>query len=697
MSSSEWKPVHGSSQEVWDKIFNPVSTAWYKRREMYAQKREAAIVLFKESTYFHKQGLSVMRQFIAFASKLQESNCKLDNPTKIRDFLKYRVDQVQVTSRNIVEESMMNAFTTAVPHINSVSAWQGYNIKCCDCEQVIVLKTQLLQSLQAARLKTQDFASSSRYLTKRLHKHESDSVLRCWWDGSASEQIAQTTGGQEWAQVRGLLLYCLQKYCGRRGEDLRSIKLSMLFSHNIEHTKPVENAMVIGVSLRHVKECRENIEHLIGWTRAKDRWSCPIGALALYLVYMNDIHGPNIINLINRDMDDKTHNWRGVYLVQSKTGHKDTPLSYTAHNITCHGALDAAEIYNKTASTHMARTTLACELMERGVEINDVGMYQGWFHNTAADSYLRASFKTTPMLISHGWQGISGYECWWEGDDAQIPKECLNEVFPGLDELVKRLDQSSYTDHSLFQFLKCLVLLRKVFIQDAVYKRERYQSFPVYEKHPLFAKQTPWLRCIHNEQRMIEQRQVDYVSESQRLVIDAVKSAISEGLGLNPLNGSVSSKPQDADWLNKPPDDNKIPDIKDPEDLYSCYKYWTTTLRPYFERTSRPPWSQQFGTSAQVMKQRYCRIRPYFLYLDKVSEPWAIREAIDKLEAIRKCHSVTPSSFVKQCFYCLTHKVTASKPPPIHPSALRREMIESGLCLTYREQETDTCIDQVSS
>ncbi len=704
VATSMWKSVthlrsDESAQYVWDNVFHPTACAWENNIELYKEKQESVVVLFRSSSYFLKGGLAVIKQFVELCDSTvaihKDSNYptsthynpsySLDTSAKIFEFLKYRValaaNKWTDDSKVLKEESMLNAFVTAIPHLNAVSMWQGYGVKCMECENISVFKTKLLKLQQQARINVQDYASNSRFLTKRLHSSESTDILKCWWDGSACKVAAKSSKGQQWVQVRGLLLHCLQQHIGRRGEDLRNIKLSMLFCHSLSQTLPIPNAPVVGVSLRHVKECKDNIEHLLGWTRAKDRLSCPLGALAMYLVYMNDVEGPNIINIIDRDIDSGTHKWRELQLLQglNTSSNRTTPLSYTTHSSACHAGLVAANVTDKTASTHLWRTSLACDLMERGVEINDVGLYQGWFHNTAADRYLRASFKTHPMLISHGWSnGVNGFECWWEGD-SDVPCIIQELVFPGLDNVVRKCSNSK--DTSLSHFLNCLVLLRRIYIQDATVKQKQYPTFPAYARHPLFKHglYTEWLQTVCKESKLQESRKSSYILGQQRDVIDAIKIAMQEMQNNTKPESAVLSPSQ---VFTKPPEPTNtgcIPDIPEPEDLFLCYQYWVTTLKPYFERTVRPPWKQQFGDSAHAMKQRFCRLRPYYSYLDKYEDKIVIRGVIDKLDSIRMKYNLTSAAFIKQCFYCLTHPVTPSKPPPISPDILKKHMLDCEL------------------
>jgi len=145
------------------------------------------------------------------------------------------------------------------------------------------------------------------------------------------------------------------------------------------------------------------------------------------------------------------------------------PISYHTHNHACHSGMNAANVDGKTASTHLDRNTVGCELIEKGVGVNDTGLYLGWYRSTGADYYMRGAFKTEPMLIAHGWEGRKGFECWWENGDQELPTLLEDAIFPGLNALYEKSLQCN--DRSAIEFLKSLQLLRRIFLEDAVEKQ----------------------------------------------------------------------------------------------------------------------------------------------------------------------------------------------------------------------------------
>ena len=685
-----WKPKFPKkNQDVWEALFVPAQTCWASEVDVYGAKTDALDVLFIGHKTFPSVGISIMREYITWALAIHEEDFKISSPRKAKAFLEARVNGSKARFKErrgggeggegssssggtLLEECAVYSFRVAVTHLDAVARWQGYIYPLLKMEEVRVLQESLLKAQAKARASVRDYAATSRFITKRLTIEDKTAIVTGWWTGEAADIAAKTASGREWAQVRGLLICNLQRSLGRRGADLRSIRLAMLFPHTLPLSaeSPVQTCAVIGASLRHVKECHENIEHLLGWARTRDRWECPLGALAAYLVYVNDIAGSNIIHAVLSGL------WHDIMLIQSKDMPTDRPICYTTHNLICHAGMDSAGVVNKSAVTHLERNTVGCELIEKGVGINDTGLYQGWYHDTGADIYLRGAFKTDPMLIAHGWDGgRTGYECWWE-EALDIPQILLDVVFPGLDEALDEVTSSNTKDMSAIQFLKSLQFLRRVYITDAILKQEAYPQFPAYKRHPLFDRPPPSLHTAWAEYKALETSRIAAAptiarTSRQTWIIDAIKETLGDV--------QVQKQAQLQVDMTPPAKEERIPDIKEPDDLYLFYGDWTSNCRDYFKNHPRPGWDKQFGNNARAHKVRFCHIKPYVSYLDSI-DPIKVRGVIDKLDGIRKEHGVTPSSFIKYCFYALSHGVCASKPPPILPDALRAQMIAIGLC-----------------
>jgi hypothetical protein len=458
--------------------------------------------------------------------------------------------------------------------------------------------------------------------------------------------------------------------------------------------------MVIGASLRHVKEYADNQEHLIGWVRSADRISCPVGALACHLVWLNDLGaGQPILEEIRRDIELGTKQrkwWKRMLFGEAR----EQPIAYSTHNKAVTAGYKASGISGKNATTHIYRTTLGCDQLEAGGSVVDTGVLQGWYHDTAADVYLRGAFKSDPMLRAHGWdEGAQGYKCWWEsaGDAVDIPACLLKYVFPGLDDLFEYASEryeATNTDRSSVEFLQVLIQLRRVFIQDAVLKRRLYPDFPPYAQHRVF-QDAQWPEYAHAEESRIAQREAQFNKNKDNealttAVHGAVEAAMSKvisslditKLKKKPTNTNTTQRhtqPTLVDMtIERPCPAAELPELQEPICMYATYNAWQQQ-RAYFYTNPHPPWKKRFGKRASAMKLRYSRMRPFLFYLDKCGS--SARRVLDALDAYRTEKAISVGVFIKQCFYHLEFPISdkCKKPPPIRAQDLKARMERDGL------------------
>lgn len=177
------------------------------------------------------------------------------------------------------------------------------------------------------------------------------------------------------------------------------------------------------------------------------------------------------------------------------------------------------------------------------------------------------------------------------------------------------------------------------------------------------------LRNLELELELIQQK-YDLVLKSPNALQEQPTQQISQALvaTVATMNATKSVRPV-----------AKIPLLSIPVSLTIAYNEWTEKAKGYYLENSRPPWKAQLGNNAQAHKARYARMKPFFIYLDRCTNP---ADAIQKLNDIRIKHGVPASAFIRNCFYYLYHPV-----PPIPckitilPSVLREEMLALGLAV----------------
>jgi hypothetical protein len=132
--------------------------------------------------------------------------------------------------------------------------------------------------------------------------------------------------------------------------------------------------------------------------------------------------------------------------------------------------------------------------------------------------------------------------------------------------------------------------------------------------------------------------------------------------------------------------EDPIPLLEDPIDLFQCYQYWLN-IRDYYRCVPQPPWKDKFGAQAAQHKLRYSRMRPFLHYIDSnANTPEQAQTIIQKLEHIRQQLRVTPSTFVKQCFYLLYRpSPSVENKSPVKRDELLNEMVAQGLQTAFHE------------
>jgi len=481
--------------------------------ETLQNKKEAIVAKFYGSsatgrTTFMTNGYVVLTQYAEWCTKTGV-NLAMDTAAKAKRFLEVRLQAARDGWKerslkkhkgraNNAAESAMNAYRQSVCHLSSLSCWQGFGIDMVQTEEIYTVRLSLMAEIKKSKARIQDSAATSSLLTKRLDPEEWKAMLDGMWSGRLDKAF-KTAAGKERAQMRSLLCSVLNQAAGRRGGDIRGLDLRMFLWHALPDVKPVP-CWTIGASLRTVKEDNilEDHEHLLGWMRAKDRTACPVGALATYLVWLNDVQCTvPFIDVMQKDLQRASpysadaHDvpkWWSISLINGRKA--DGSISGSTHTKLTHAAFDSADICGKRSVTHIHRPTALGGLLEGGVVSTDAALYQGWVHGVWADTYAKASFKTLPMLKAHGWDAsIDKWECWWEGaTDANIPKILLEAVLPGLDDLKKLADKrwaKYHDDRSAVEFIRVLLCLRRVFIEDSAVHQPRYPLFPAYA-HPIW-------------------------------------------------------------------------------------------------------------------------------------------------------------------------------------------------------------------
>lgn len=630
-------------------------------------RHHANVLFFNDSTWFsrHHQQMNV---YGVYCQQHRDSNYSMDSYDVAAEFLKWVLDVHYKKGRGEknIHFTKLNLFRKDyVPLLQRIALWQGYydlSEGLLNKGKVYILYRELLLlKTQSERNEVVDYAATSRNRTKRLHENERDRAAEAIYAGlNTQPKIAMRTSVEHFLLLGN----------GRRGEDIRSIRLSQLQLSKLTAVGP-QPCWVIGASLRDVKERVCNMETLIGWMRTKDRMHCPVGALACYLVWLIDLDGAQILQTLHSDLqtldkrgrENYNPKWRKMYLVFGKDIY--SPVSITTHISDVNKVLEEGCIIGKKAKTHLGRNTVLCNETEAGVTHVDVRGHMGLEHTTSTDVYLRGSYWTRPMLAAAGWKDLDKFFCWWESDQSFIPSPLQGLVFPTLDKLsayAQQVNEKTGGDHSAVEFLRVLKHLRKVFLEDAVFKREKNLTFPPYT-HPVFSTLI-WAQYKDSEtQRIIAKEKtwankstdlkgcLEQLMEAQEATAKRHEKALQEIVKKMGSGETSSCTPRIlGPSMPLPCFPEKI------QDMNTFYNGWITRDKALFEAHSksnkgRIAWTKVWD-KAEAKKQaiRYQRYQDWLAYLDSLDQNTSKR-ALKIMNLFALEGNWTHNVLVKQIFY----------------------------------------------
>jgi hypothetical protein len=676
-------------------------------KQVVSTKMLALNVNFYKDSTFMTNGRGIVALYVQWCDQFYEGDYAMNSVNKAHDFIQYFVDQTKANNKERVkkgqetkhvDETAFNSWRRSIYIVERLAQWQGYDEyaeRLSRYERINVQWKTLKAARDAARQLPRDMARDSRFQSKRLTTDEESRMFSAVWSGTAVESYVKADN-RDRAQVRKLATQAILDMLGRRGEDTRGIRTAMLFLHKISHVKPVD-CTVVGISMRGSKENTNVEEFMMGLVRAANREACPVAALAIHFVYNNDISpldGVPLLTIMEEDLEDlrdlrnkKSYNPKWWKMYTFHTVDTKEEMHYSTHRKDIQRAFDAGEVKGKSAKTHIFRNKVACDLIEKGVPFSDVGLYQGWWHDTAANHYLLASFKTNAALHSAGWNGPTNYNCWWESSGEDIPAELLPLVFPGLDELyelAKAVEQETNMDLSAVKVCEVLMYLRKVFLEDAAVLQPKYPNFAAYRTHPVF-RHSAWKAYAEAEPARIEERQRLYELRNRDPELSSLvmKEMAKKDEAIEKLNLTLEKVLAGQATQTPPPPptqaegDGPIPILFEPSNMRIAYDLWRTQQRQNFlyyeEKGTRIPWKQLHKEGANTVSVRYHKMRPWLSYLDAM-EPAAAESAIEKLSDIADRYKMEHGAFIKGPFYHLVHPPKEGTQLPIPLDTLRTEM-----------------------
>lgn len=252
-------------------------------------------------------------------------------------------------------------------------------------------------------------------------------------------------------------------------------------------------------------------------------------------------------------------------------------------------------------------------------------------------------------------------------------------------------------DASAVEVLKLMIHLRKVFLEDAVYRRDKYPDFPVY-KHRVFSSpswkiyaQAEKLRVVAREQEW-KQKDADLIFKVNELqkgqsttatvlqgLNDKLEQIVQNGLTVSSSASTGAAEPPTQEeseqaarevLLPLPPLPKVIADIRE------FYITWHNCCRHHYAAHKAKyrvfKWKDLGHGDYENHKQRYYRAEPFLSFLDGLDDPesvddteidvsdalghnvgfgQAVHEALGVMEEFMEECSLSAASLVKTVFY----------------------------------------------
>lgn len=657
-------------------------------------------VLFYEDTTWFLSHRNELKRYACWCNQLGD-NYEL-SLIKCAEYISYRCNEIreQKTDDGIAV-TLFNKTRFIITTLERLAKWQGYTELSSNLSQkgrVEIIYKDLLRLQNKEKLSEYvDYAGSSRRVSKRFTNEERQKIICNLWDPSSSFKTHPKQ------VMRRLIQQLLPAADGRRGEDLREIKIAMLQTHYLNKVGPAK-CHVVGASIRVVKERIFNNETLVGWGRAKNRDECPIGGLACYLVWLLDIQGVPLLDLMKQDLinlqnltqkESYKPKWRTVYLLHGDDTSK--PLSYSRHNNDVHDIFQASGI-SKVATTHVHRTDLICRQTESGVPHIESRIHQGFEHTTSTDIYLRGGFNVSAMLPAVGWESHKSYYCWWESDGKDIPDDLRCTIFPQLDAISRLAERS--TDVSAKEVCKLLHYLRKVYIEDAVYRQPKYPEFPAYQ-HPIFLNGT-FKNIIVEYSTQESKRVLSREEDFKRKDADILTKISNQEENIQTLSNHIklllgTQLNSDKLHVTRCVEEPHLPLPSMPQivvDIRSLYDMYVDTWKQLFKNHTdyyqKCMWTKCFNKQDAAVSSKRWHMYKDFLYFMDTLDPNDKIIAFTVLESFAQKNNLDHNKLIKKVFYhCVRPNTIPDKEINNLPDLLYQELTTNGIVLVQIDTKQD--------
>ncbi|KAE8189287.1 hypothetical protein A4X06_0g7249 [Tilletia controversa] len=300
--------------------------------------------------------------------------------------------------------------------------------------------------------------------TERKRSQHVDRGIGTHMDGYSREQMRLVVDHfvhrNSDASLRDCVCFLLSHFALLRGDDLRPIELADI--HHLEmRNEGLSDCFAVMLLLRSGKTNKHGRVEFGSFIRNKDASICPVGFLAFYLFSRFHVVGLPAPDFTSADR------WYPLKLFRAtKNGTTTKAISYNTQLDSIDDAFEAAGIVG-SAKTHLARRSGAQMAELGGAEEGQccLRVHAGFTRDGGSYSLSR---------------------------DVHVKEELLKKVFPWADDWDAAISTGKTADGKRVEiniaargFVRLLLRLRKVIIQDAVVLRKIFPNWFVWS-HSLF-------------------------------------------------------------------------------------------------------------------------------------------------------------------------------------------------------------------
>jgi hypothetical protein len=285
--------------------------------------------------------------------------------------------------------------------------------------------------------------------------------------------------------LRDRMVFLMNHNMLLRGEISRGLNLNLVSNLVFEDEGPTRCPCLVFM-YNWGKNNPQKLWFYSGAIRNKDVNICTFGAVGLYLFYRFHVE--------NEPFPDFTlnENWFNIKLVKARDRMK--PIAPTTQSDSVTRIFDACNISSKK-KTHASRGSSARSAEQNGMDAELIRQMGGWLKGAMEKSYLN-TLPYSAIRVMNGFHREKG--SFYLPRALVTPPDSLQKrIFPSVEHWLERMrtDDSCRTISGQ-AFLRLLVELRIIILQDAVLLKDDFPDHPLF-LHEIF--QSPEYKAFADE------------------------------------------------------------------------------------------------------------------------------------------------------------------------------------------------------